>query len=136
MPDSQAEEKRYVFKSGGFYGDMVQWLEEDLKKVNRTERPWLFVSGHHPMYAEGAANLDMQAALEGLFHQCECSKFIFHRGISQDYQSSNQSIHQRATRNACNYKLLLTKLTGHCISLLGCLSLDACISLDYRSINQ
>lgn len=64
-----AEEKRYVFKSGGFYGDMVQWLEDDLKKVNRSERPWVFVSGHHPMYAEGAVNADMQAALEGLFHQ-------------------------------------------------------------------
>jgi hypothetical protein len=66
-----AEEKRYVFKSGGFSGDMVAWLEADLKAVNRTEHPWVFVAGHHPMYNGGSVNTEMQAALEQLLYDYE-----------------------------------------------------------------
>ena len=64
-----AEEKRYVFKSGGFSGDMIEWLKNDLAAVNRTQHPWVMVAGHHPMYSNGSINVDMQVALEDILHE-------------------------------------------------------------------
>ena len=26
------------------------WIEEDLKKVNRSKTPWITLNGHRPMY--------------------------------------------------------------------------------------
>ena len=65
-----AEEKRYIFKCGGF-GDMVSWLEEDLKKADaeRDIRPWIVIGGHHPMYQGGHVDKHMQAAIEPLLKQ-------------------------------------------------------------------
>lgn len=63
-----AEEERYVLPCGGF-GDQLAWLEADLQKANaqRDVRPWIFASGHHPMYQGDTINEDFQKAMEGLF---------------------------------------------------------------------
>lgn len=37
--------------SGGGFGNQLRWLENDLSLVNRTERPWIIVYGHRPMYS-------------------------------------------------------------------------------------
>jgi hypothetical protein len=64
------EEKHYVFPCGGF-GDQLTWLENDLKQANaeRDVRPWIFVSGHHPMYNGDSINADFQKAMEELFYR-------------------------------------------------------------------
>jgi hypothetical protein len=38
--------------AGGGFGNQLKWLENDLKKVNRTERNWIIVYGHRPMYSK------------------------------------------------------------------------------------
>lgn len=38
--------------AGGGFGDQLTWLENDLSSVNRTERPWIIVYGHRPMYSK------------------------------------------------------------------------------------
>ncbi len=64
-----AEETRYVLPCGGF-GDQLTWLENDLKQAQaeRSVRPWIFVSGHHPMYNGDSINADFQKAMEDLFY--------------------------------------------------------------------
>ena len=32
-----------------------KWLENDLKKVNRTKTPWTILAGHRPMYTSELA---------------------------------------------------------------------------------
>ena len=32
-----------------------KWLENDLKKVNRTKTPWIILAGHRPMYTSELA---------------------------------------------------------------------------------
>ena len=63
-----AEEKRYVLPCGGF-GDMLSWLEADLRRANaqRGARPWILAAGHHPMYDGRSVNTGLAEALEGLF---------------------------------------------------------------------
>lgn len=73
-PDAP-EAKRYVMPCGGFAGDMLTWLEEDLKKanldVNRAERPWVFVAGHRPIYESTLNNTfpPLQDAIEDLLYK-------------------------------------------------------------------
>ena len=37
-----------------FVAEQWEWLKKDLESVNRTETPWLFVMGHHPMYCSSS----------------------------------------------------------------------------------
>lgn len=52
-----------------------QWLEKDLKSVDRTVTPWLVVMGHRPMYssekyqADGIVCHHLREALEDMFYQ-------------------------------------------------------------------
>ena len=51
-----------------------QWIESDLKSVDRTTTPWVIVAGHRPMYTSevGYGNqihLWMQKFLEEMFHR-------------------------------------------------------------------
>ena len=64
------EEKRMVLKCGGF-AEQLKWLENDLIKANqeRATRPWIFVTGHHPMYQGDSVNVEFQAAMENLFYK-------------------------------------------------------------------
>jgi hypothetical protein len=89
-----AESKRYVFKSGGFEGNMSAWLEHDLAAVNRTATPWVLVAGHHPMYQGGTVNKDMQAALEGILHTYEVdAMFTGHvHSYERDYPVFNSQL--------------------------------------------
>jgi hypothetical protein len=66
-----AEEKRYIGLPCGGFADQLTWLEADLKKANenRAQRPWIFVSGHHPMYQGDTINKDFQTAMEDLFYK-------------------------------------------------------------------
>ncbi|KAL5482027.1 hypothetical protein EMCRGX_G022307 [Ephydatia muelleri] len=51
------------------------WLERDLRSVDKKITPWIVVAGHRPMYcsedypADYEVTLNMQQALEDLFHQ-------------------------------------------------------------------
>ncbi|KAK9470175.1 Metallo-dependent phosphatase-like protein [Dipodascopsis tothii] len=36
---------------GSYANQQVDWLRDDLAKVNRTKTPWIIVSGHRPFYA-------------------------------------------------------------------------------------
>ena len=57
------------FSSGS---DQYQWLQADLKKVDRTRTPWLFVIIHAPWYNSNTAHqgesesVDMKASMEDL----------------------------------------------------------------------
>jgi hypothetical protein len=33
-------------------GTQWQWIEADLRKVDRTKTPWIIFSGHRPMYID------------------------------------------------------------------------------------
>ena len=54
---------------------LYQWLERDLKSVDRRKTPWLIVVGHRPMYSSEKYPSDykvtkgIQNALEGLFYK-------------------------------------------------------------------
>ena len=37
----------------GYRAAILKWTEEDLARVDRTKTPWLFVTGHYPMYENG-----------------------------------------------------------------------------------
>eukprot|EP01047_Picozoa_sp_COSAG01_P013604 COSAG01_NODE_645_length_14553_cov_32.925227_1_plen_621_part_00 len=37
-----------------FIEEQYEWLEQDLRSVNRTETPWLVLLGHHPMYCSSS----------------------------------------------------------------------------------
>lgn len=37
-----------------FVAEQWEWLRRDLASVNRTETPWVFVIGHHPMYCSSS----------------------------------------------------------------------------------
>ena len=65
-----AEETRYIFKCGGF-GDQMAWLENDLKQAveDREERPWIVITGHHPMYEGGKVDKKMQEAFEPMLKE-------------------------------------------------------------------
>jgi hypothetical protein len=80
-----AEEHRYVLPCGGF-GNMLQWLENDLAKANknRGQQPWIIVSGHHPMYQGNSVNKEFQASIEKLFHDYEVD--IYFSGHVHHYE--------------------------------------------------
>ena len=65
-------EKRYVMPCRGGFGNMLEWLEQDLRIAslpeNRKERPWIFVAGHRPFYEwdDDTINKAEQMALERL----------------------------------------------------------------------
>ena len=40
-----------------FVAEQWEWLKKDLESVNRTETPWLFVMGHHPMYCSSSGEV-------------------------------------------------------------------------------
>ena len=51
-----------------------QWIESDLKSVDRTKTPWVIVAGHRPMYTteygyNSQVDLWMQKCLEKMFHR-------------------------------------------------------------------
>lgn len=54
---------------------LYQWLERDLKSVDRRNTPWLIVVGHRPMYSsekypsDYKVTLGIQNALEDLFYE-------------------------------------------------------------------
>ena len=54
---------------------LYQWLEKDLKSVNRKKTPWLVVVGHRAMYSsekypsDYKVTIGMQEALEDLFYK-------------------------------------------------------------------
>eukprot|EP00049_Salpingoeca_infusionum_P008354 m.136043 g.136043 ORF g.136043 m.136043 type:complete len:462 (-) comp13988_c0_seq1:268-1653(-) len=64
------EEHQYVMPCGGF-GDMLTWLENDLKKAaaERSLRPWIFVGTHHPLYNNDTVDVALQKAIEDLMHK-------------------------------------------------------------------
>lgn len=70
-----AEENKYIYPCGGFGGgefpNQLAWLEADLQKANqeRSQRPWIFVQGHHPLYQGASVNTEFQAAVEDLFYK-------------------------------------------------------------------
>ena len=43
--------------AGGGFGNQLKWLENDLSSVNRTERPWIIVYGHRPMYSKNIIDI-------------------------------------------------------------------------------
>ena len=54
---------------------LYQWLERDLKSVDRDKTPWLIAVGHRPMYSsekypsDFEVTLGMQRALEDMFYE-------------------------------------------------------------------
>jgi len=49
-----------------------KWIEEDLKKVNRTTTPWLIFAGHRPMYSSAhrtAMQSHLRDEMEDLLHK-------------------------------------------------------------------
>lgn len=78
-------EHRYVFACGGF-GDQLAWLENDLIEANknRAERPWVFVSGHRPMYYGDSINKELQAAMEELFYKYDVD--VYFSGHQHSYE--------------------------------------------------
>ncbi|RDW56545.1 purple acid phosphatase-1 [Coleophoma cylindrospora] len=53
----------------GQTNEQYNWLENDLKSVDRSVTPWLVVFGHRPWYTSGALCLECQEAFEPLFDQ-------------------------------------------------------------------
>jgi hypothetical protein len=94
---NSSEETRYVLKCGGFTSpggmDFVTWLENDLKKANesRSERPWIIVAGHHPMYCISGYNQNMADAIEDLLYKYEVDLML--TGHVHDYEVSSCFIH-------------------------------------------
>lgn len=48
-------------------GTQLAWLEEDLKRVDRSKTPWVIVGGHRPWYVSTDECTDCQNAFEPLF---------------------------------------------------------------------
>ena len=60
------------------------WLEQDLRSVNRSRTPWLIVGGHRHMYTsevesteEGEIRLMLQMSLEPMFYQYHVDLNLF-----------------------------------------------------------
>ena len=58
-----------------YLSDQYKWIEQDLKQVNRSETPYIIVTGHRPMYTseqpyadDFKISVNMQEALEDLFY--------------------------------------------------------------------
>ena len=83
-----SEEKRYVLPCGGFTQNMLEWLEADLIQANRerTDRPWIFVQAHRPLYQGASINKEYQAAVEELFHKYRVD--IYFSGHVHSYERS------------------------------------------------
>ena len=49
--------------------EQVQWMRQDLAKVNRTQTPWVFVQSHRPMYSSEVSpyQTHIRNAFEQLF---------------------------------------------------------------------
>lgn len=75
--------------SGGFGkdGEFVSWLEADLAKANeeRAQRPWIFVGGHRPIYADTADD-PLRKAVEELLHKYHVD--IYFSGHQHSYTRS------------------------------------------------
>lgn len=70
-------ETKYIFPCGGF-AEQLTWLEQDLidANKNRAERPWIFVSGHRPIYFGDSVNLEVQNAFEELFYKYKVDMYF------------------------------------------------------------
>jgi len=76
------------FKGGPFGGPgtgnpaLLEWLEADLQKVNRTLTPWLIVYGHRPLYTSDADDVQiascviMRSNFEQLFLQYKVDVYV------------------------------------------------------------
>ena len=88
MPETGHQPWWYSFDYGSLHTVMLStehdftagskqynWLEQDLRSVDRKVTPWVVVAGHRPMYcsedypADYEVALNVQQALEDLFHQ-------------------------------------------------------------------
>ncbi|CAL0309949.1 unnamed protein product [Lupinus luteus] len=90
----------------GFYTDFdseskqYKWLEEDLKKVNRKNTPWLVVLVHAPWYNSNTARQDekesvnMMANMEDLLYQGRVN--IIFEGHVHTYE---RFVHRPQTRD-------------------------------------
>lgn len=53
----------------------LEWLERDLRGVNRTQRPWLIAAGHRPMYLYENATV-LRAAVEDLLVKYDVDLYL------------------------------------------------------------
>lgn len=94
------EETRYIMPCGGF-GDQLSWLENDLIEANknRDKRPWVFASGHHPMYHGASVNPEFQAAIEDLFNKYKVDMYFagHEHSYERDYPVYNGKVDENAT---------------------------------------
>ncbi|OCK83642.1 Metallo-dependent phosphatase [Lepidopterella palustris CBS 459.81] len=51
---------------GRYPNEQIDWLENDLKSVDRKKTPWVIVAGHRPWYLSGTTCLPCQQAFEPL----------------------------------------------------------------------
>ncbi|KAG5367942.1 Acid phosphatase [Yarrowia sp. C11] len=66
-------------------GEQLQWLKNDLKKVDRSKTPWVIAMGHRPWYVAAAKKnrcLECQAAFEKTFNDYGVDLVLFgHRHL-------------------------------------------------------
>jgi hypothetical protein len=79
-----------------------RWLESDLRRVNRTETPWLIVEAHRPMYCSLNSPKDnlvgdaMRREFEHLLYQYNVDLFL--AGHYHIYQRSCYGLYQSKCR--------------------------------------
>lgn len=53
----------------GLVDQQINWLINDLKKVDRKKTPWVVAAGHRPWYVSGAICAECQKAFESILNQ-------------------------------------------------------------------
>lgn len=87
---------------GSYQNEQIDWLENDLKKVNRCKTPWVVVAGHRPWYA--SVNKDTcdtcQQAFENLLIKHDVDIAVF--GHVHNYQRFAPMKYNKVDYNGLN----------------------------------
>jgi hypothetical protein len=83
-PNAPSQPDSRLGSPGGPFGDQLGWLEADLKAAAaaRTDRPWVIVFGHRPMYSGQGGDFPenveahTQEAFEPLFNKFDVDLYI------------------------------------------------------------
>lgn len=103
---------------GSYPNEQIDWLENDLKSVNRTKTPWVIVAGHRPWYVatdKSGQCLNCQKAFEKVFmtHKVDIAVFGHVHNYERMHPIYNNTIDPNGLNNPAAPWYIVNGAAGH-----------------------